>query len=246
MTNNSKPQLFLLHFAGGSCYSFEFLKNKSQNSFDFISLELPGRGKRFHERLLSNKKEAIQDYVKQIKALRNEQPYLIYGHSMGATLGLSVVKEMELLGDSPLTFIATGNAGPGVEKKTVIDDAGQKIKNYLLDDKSFKEVLQKLGGIPEDVLLNDELYFLFSPIIRSDFSILENEELMEIGLRINTPIYALMGTQEESASEISNWQKYTSSRFDADTLDGGHFFIYNYKEILIKLFNVLLIKKKFS
>ena len=92
-------QLFLLHFAGGNCYSYEFLIKKILRSalskIDCYALELPGRGKRLDEELIVDKNDAIVDYVSQIKKLRNGKPYIIYGHSMGATLGLSVVKKME-------------------------------------------------------------------------------------------------------------------------------------------------------
>ena len=76
-------QLFLLHFAGGSCYSFDFLKQHLDSRFEFIPLELPGRGRRTNENLLNNKEKAINDYLAQIKLIRNGEPYVIYGHSMG-------------------------------------------------------------------------------------------------------------------------------------------------------------------
>ncbi|HAP63992.1 MAG TPA: thioesterase, partial [Cytophagales bacterium] len=36
-----QPQLFLLHFAGGNCYSFQFLKNIVPQQISFLPLELP-------------------------------------------------------------------------------------------------------------------------------------------------------------------------------------------------------------
>ena len=55
-TKNLKPQLFLLHFAGGNKYSFNFLKKYLESAFELVSIELPGRGDRMSEKLITDKK----------------------------------------------------------------------------------------------------------------------------------------------------------------------------------------------
>ena len=177
--SQNKIQLFLLHFAGGSCYSFDFLRSYIHKDIDFIPLEIPGRGKRFKENVLKDKKGAVQDYVNQIKSLRNDQPYLIYGHSMGATLGLSVVNEMQKKGDFPLQLIVSGNPGPGIKELEV------KQQRYLMNDSDFKKELRKLGGVPEEVLESEELYEFFGPIMRADFEVLEKDDFSEKGIKID-------------------------------------------------------------
>ena len=228
MYSNQKIQIFLLHFAGGSCYSFDFLKNYIQNSFEYHALELPGRGKRNLERHLHKKTDAIDDYVSQIKRLRNSnQPYIIYGHSMGATLGLSVAKKMEEQLDPPHILIVSGNPGPGASYNDKV--------RHSLDDSEFKEELRSLGGVPEEILEDEDLYNYFSPIMRADFEILEKNKLSEVGLVINTPIYAVMGDQEETSKDIQNWELYTSGKFDYQVLPGNHFFIHNQVKTLAKI-----------
>jgi external thioesterase TEII len=228
MNNTMKYQLFLLHFAGGSTYSFDFIKKHINSDIEFIPLELPGRGKRCNEKLLKTKRETILDYFSQIKALRNDKPYIIYGHSMGATLGLSVVEKMENSNDAPSALIVSGNPGPGVYKE-------DKTIRYLLDDIEFKIVLKELGGIPDEVLDNDELYEFFSPIIRADFETLENDNFSEKGIVINTPLYAMMGDEEETSDRIENWKNFTNDDFQYKILKGNHFFIYEHTEELVKV-----------
>ncbi|AXT56532.1 MULTISPECIES: thioesterase II family protein [Aquimarina] len=227
MHKQSKPQLFLLHFAGGSCYSFDFLKNHLDSDFDFIPLELPGRGKRNKESFLLEKTATINDYFKQIIKRRNDMPYLIYGHSMGATLGLSVTKKMEEIGDAPNTLIVSGNAGPGMYKDAV--------NRYLMEDLKFKEELKKLGGVPNEILDNDELYDFFSPIMRADFEVLEKNRYSEEGLLLSTNISAIMGEEEENVSQIENWSTFTKGHFDYEILSGNHFFIHNHETKLSQL-----------
>ncbi|WP_426094749.1 thioesterase II family protein [Flavobacterium sp. DSR2-3-3] len=229
-----KNQLFLLHFAGGSSFSFDFLRKKLDYNFTSIALELPGRGKRMDEKLIRSKEEAIDDYCDQIVKLRNGAPFVIYGHSMGATLGLSVVSRLEKMGHFPEQLIVSGNAGPGIKKK-------KNFMRYLLSDPEFKEELRELGGIPEEVLKDDELYDFFAPIIRADFECLEKDSFSEKGIIINTPIYAMMGTGEETCHEIKNWSKFTDSDFKYCVLNGNHFFIYHHPEEIARV-----LKKSFS
>lgn len=214
-----------MHFAGGNSYSYNFLKESLSNSFEFIPLELPGRGKRFQEELLTTKDEAVNDYVHQIQMHRNNQPFIIFGHSMGATLGLSVTKKLEEINDSPECLIVSGNSGPQKrdEEATV---------RYTLNDKDFKEELRDLGGVPEEILTNEELYEFFSPIIRSDFEILEKDVFSEKGVIIKTPIVAIMGYEEDTSDEIENWRKFTSGTFTFQRMTGNHFFIYNHVDTI--------------
>jgi external thioesterase TEII len=228
-------QLFLLHFAGGNCYSFDFLKRNINNrNAEVHSLELPGRGKRIDERLIVDKNEAIRDYIAQIKKLRNREPYIIYGHSMGATLGISVVDQMGKDNDPPVKFVVSGNAGPGTEEK---DEARVGIKWYLLPDEDFKVVLKELGGIPGEVIENKELFDFFAPIIRADFEILEKDQEFEQNVKIDTPIYAIMGDNEKLIEYIDNWKDYTTAHFKSRLLPGNHFFIYDHPG---ELANILL------
>lgn len=235
MNQIARIQLFLLHFAGGSRYGFDFLKSYISRDFEFIPLELPGRGARFNEPLLSTKSEVVEDYLKQIRRLRNRKPYLIYGHSMGGMLGLSVVKGMELVQDPPLALIVTGNAGPGVRHFTPEASEAEPRKRYLMNDDDFKKELRVLGGIPEEILQNDELYNLFSPIIRADFSISEKYNSYEMGMSVATPIFAIMGDEEDTADRITNWANFTTAEFKYQTMPGNHFFIHDHPEQLANI-----------
>lgn len=220
------PQLFLLHFAGGSVYSFDFFKKHLNSNIEFIALELPGRGKRYNEILLKTLDESIEDYFNQIKNLRNGNPFIIYGHSMGASLGLFLTSKFEAINDSPNHLIVSGNAGPGIKKEEEI------VCYHKLDDIQFKEKLKKLGGIPEEVFDTDELYNHFAPIIRSDFECLDSLNNIESNIQINTDIYAIMGDDEETSSKIDNWKRFTKGAFQNKIVSGNHFFIYDHpKEI---------------
>ena len=225
--SGKRLQLFLLPFAGGSCFSFDFLKKQIGEPIEFIALELPGRGKRIREALLKSKAETLADYVRQVKARRNGQPYVIYGHSMGATLGLSVTNALEKLGDPPLQLIVSGSPGPGLRDE---DE-----KRYLLSDEDFKEEIRSLGGAPEEVLENEELFEFFSPILRADFEVFESDDAFEEGILLQLPVCALMGSEESKHTEIENWKRFTTKKLTTHVLSGSHFFINDHPEKLAEV-----------
>lgn len=221
-----KPQIFLLHFAGGNCYSFGFLKERLSADFEVFSLELPGRGQRIREPLIKSYQEAVSDYTEQIKSLRNNKPYIIYGHSMGALTGWGVVAQMERSNDLPETLIVTGNAGPGI---------GMHKHRYLLSNNELKEYLKELGGMSGEVLDNKELFDFVAPVIRTDFEILEKNLNLSSLPPIKTSMKAIMGDLENHVDQISNWKKYTLGEFSYEVLSGGHFFIYDRSKELTEL-----------
>jgi surfactin synthase thioesterase subunit len=230
---NTRKQLYLLHFAGGSCCSFDFLKPVVGSGFEWHPLELPGRGRRYEEKLLRRKSETVADYVRQIKALRNDQPYLIFGHSMGAVLGLSVARQLEEAGDPPCHLVVSGSPGPGLGE--VYGEAGNEKELYRLSDPDLKETLRRMGGIPEEVLVNEELFAFFSPIIRADFEVLQSDHYSERGLVTDCPIYALMGTEEHHPDKIENWARFTAAECRHEVLRGNHFFIYDHARHLANI-----------
>lgn len=221
-------QLFLLHFAGGSHRSYDFLKNLFPTDIEFLPLELPGRGKRADEKLIQTMSTAVDDYFEQIKALRKKGPYLIYGHSMGAFLSFKVAERMISHGDSPKSLVLTGHPGPG--------RFFTGPKKHLLNDSDFKIHLKNLGGIPDEVLYEKELFDFFNPIIRADYKIFEDYiYCTDTDSKLNIPIVALMGDHEEFSKYIQNWQKFTSNKFAYSLLPGNHFFIHSHPEKIANL-----------
>lgn len=229
-------QLFLLPFAGGNRYSYDFLlRQMDTNLIDSHPLELPGRGGRIDEKLIFNLEEAIADYLQQIQDRRTNDPYLIFGHSMGAVLGFQIVMKLEAEGDVPMVFIASGNSGPRLRPP---EGHGEKLGT--LTDEQLKAKLRKLGGISEKILGQPEIFDFFKTAIKADFAILDEEIFYENQIpKIQAPIHAMMGREEEKVALIGNWQYFTSAEFTYNIMDGNHFFIHHHPQEIISVFMAL-------
>jgi external thioesterase TEII len=221
-----ETQLYLLHFAGGNLYSFQFLRPFTPIGYSFCPIELPGRGRRINAPLLFSERDATADLVNQIRAMRNSKPYVIFGHSMGASLAIRVAKLMEAINDAPMRLVLAGNAGPGTSDKK---------ERSTMNDSELKDELLTLGGVANEVLTNDELFDYFAPIIRADFSLLENAEELSEDFRVGIPITAIMGDAEDTADKIENWGRFTSKEFTFQLLKGNHFFIHDHPSKMMEI-----------
>jgi external thioesterase TEII len=224
------PKLFLLHFAGGNCYSYRFLM-PMLGGFDVITPELPGRGKRTNEALIHDFGKAAEDLYGQISASLDGDRFFIYGHSMGAYLALRVANLLEIAGNGPTGIVVSGNAGPGMVRK-------DKKFRHLMEKKELTGELRQMRGIPEELLSNDEVFSFFEPVLRADFEIAEKHGL-DGEPAIKAPLYAIMGSQEENASEISNWSRFTTGNFYSEVLEGDHFFIHRHPQRIAGIINML-------
>jgi surfactin synthase thioesterase subunit len=212
-----KPQLFLLHFAGGNYYSFQSIVPLLRD-FEVIPLELPGRGKRISEPLLKDYALAAQDFYDQIINKLTTASFLIYGHSMGAYLGLTVANMLEKIGRPPAYLFVSGNPGPGITDSK---------NRYLLEYDEFVNELREMGGVPEEIIENKDLFDFFEPILRADFEIVEKYPLSTTHVT-SAPLYAMMGSRENKVEEITNWGRFTRGSFNHEVLEGDHFFIFKH------------------
>ncbi len=56
---------------------------------------------------------------------------------------------------------------------------------YLLPDEKFIKEIIEVGGTPQEVVDNEELLQLFTPIFRNDFKILENYNYEKKKIRLS-------------------------------------------------------------
>lgn len=215
----SKPQLFMLHFAGGNGDSFNFM-NPYLGEFKIETIELPGRGASSDEMLIKDFATAANYVYTQIKKRITSRHFLVYGHSMGASLAFKATRMLEEDNITPLCLIVSGNAGPKIKENK---------KRYLLEDQEFIVEVKKLGGLPTAFLESQELLDYFIPILKADFEISEENNLGSESI-IKTPIYCVMGDVEKHVEDITNWSQYTTSLFNYEILTGNHFFIFDNAE----------------
>jgi surfactin synthase thioesterase subunit len=221
MADRPRGTLFCLPFAGGSSYSYRDLQRHADD-VRFVVLELPGRGRRFSEPLLTTLLDMSDDLFQQIRD-RLDGAYAVYGHSLGAGIGYLLIKRI-IREQCPLPqrFFVSGREAPSLPVK-------QKGR-HLLPRAQFIEVLKRFEGTVPEVLENQEMMDLFEPVLRADFQALDTYAY-EKTEPFDVPITVMRGSEESvSRDDVLKWQDETIRKIDFLEFSGGHFFIFSHAE----------------
>jgi len=211
--------LFCIPFAGGSSYSYKGLSDRLHTLVSVDTLELPGRGLRFSESLLSDSRAMTDDLYNQIKTGLHE-PYALYGHSLGALLAFLLARQLvDKRQQKPLYLFLSGCEAPSVLPRQ---------KRHLLPKNEFRDVIRRFGGCSPEVLDNEELMEIFEPVLREDFKAYETY-VHDAGSKLDVPIALMTGDEEElERDDLMRWQAETTSKISIETFPGDHFFIYRH------------------
>lgn len=210
--------LFLLHHAGGSKYAYQLFTGLFPPGIKVTLLELPGRGARMKEPLVDDIHLLVEDIYRMISPAL-DAPHVFMGHSMGSVLAYLLTQKSILENRRlPARLFLSGRTGPCYFEDRVL-------RRSSLPRKEFTAVLRDLGGVPTEVLDDDQAMDFFEPVIRSDFKALETY-CYTPAPPVDIPVTVLLGKEDHSAhKEGIPWQDITTWPVDIRYFDGGHFFL---------------------
>ncbi len=207
----AQTHLFLFPYAGGSVATFGRWTPELPDTIETWIAQYPGRGFRYNE-------PSVKDFGIMLDALHEatqpltDKPYAFFGHSMGALFAFELARKLR-----PQILFVSGCGAPH------IPDPNPPIHN--LPDDEFIKSMQKLNGIPDEVLNNPELMQLVLPSLRADFEVLENYQYAS-NERLACPIIAFGGLEDSHVSRehLEGWAMHTDD-FKSQYFSGDHFFI---------------------
>lgn len=237
---NNHIRLFALAYAGGNAYIYNSWKKSLQPQIEVVPVELPGHGRRIAEPLISDPQAVVHDLWEQIKPLFNDQrPFAFFGHSMGSTLAFEMIhKVYRETGRYPVTGIFSGRVAPHI--------ASQKEWSQL-PDQAFLNKVVTLGGIPDAILEHQELLDMVIPVLRADFSLVEQYQYDQQYEVFPFPITILSGKQDQmTTTDIEAWSEHSSLPTTFKSYDGGHFFINTCAEQVLADIRMILLQHERS
>ncbi len=213
-----KLRLFCFAYAGGSALIFRSWQAVLGPKIEVCAIQLPGRGTRMMEPLYNDMQELVPVIAKVI-ASQNNMPFAFFGHSLGALLSFEVARYCQLQHlPQPVHLIASGSSAP--QNRT-------RSKNlHLMSNEELIKELGKFNGTPPEVLAHGALMELACPIIRADFSLVENWQYRPMPL-LSLPLTVFAGWEDDRVNEdqVNDWKKETTGAFNVKWFEGGHFFI---------------------
>ncbi|MCO7224352.1 thioesterase domain-containing protein [Pleionea sp. CnH1-48] len=230
--------LFAVPYAGGSADAiYTKWKKELGEEIQLIPLEYAGHGVRMSEKRHDRIEETVADMLLQISPVAREEPYAIYGHSMGCVVVYELLKAIAELGlPAPKEVFLSGRNPPHREYKTSL---------HTLPEDEFLDEIKQIGGTPQDFFEIKELRNMFLPILRNDYKLVE-EYKFQSPQHLTHANLSFFYSDKDSMVELSSayeWQDYTYGHFTLHRYRGGHFFIHDfYSDMCQKIRNKLVVE----
>lgn len=186
---------------------------------EVCALQLPGRGHRLSEPPVATIRALVEAIVSAM-APQLDRPFAFFGHSMGAVLAFEVARALRLKGlPQPSRLIVSGRRGPHTPEPS-------PPLRHLSDAEFVAEINRRYGGIPAEILENDDVLALLLPCLRADIAALETHR-PEPEPPLPCPISAFGGSDDPQTprAQLDAWGAETTGGFEVRIFPGGHFYL---------------------
>lgn len=213
-------RIFCFHHAGGNGNIFLPWNRWLPAGIDVVGVQLPGRGLRRHEPLMTSSDEVLQALGNAFVSEMDGCPFAFFGHSMGAWLSFELARWLARRGmQGPRQLIVAGRGAPQLALRMApVDD---------LPDAQMIGALRSFDGIDNVLASQPELIKLFLPVIRSDL-LMHRTHRYRDEPPLACPIRAIVSDSDPlcDAQDVRAWSSQTAGTFEFRLYEGGHFFFH--------------------
>lgn len=224
-----QPALLLaVPFAGGNEHVYRPWLPLLPSWLEMQTVQLPGRGRRFHQRNDLSIVQMAAAIAADLPALITDRPWVLYGHSMGARIAFEMLHLLPVA-LQPAAVVLSGARAPFLPPTT--RDVANK------DRAAFIQLLREMNGTPAEILQNDELLDLFLPMLQRDFAHVEQYRSASDRTPLAGPPCWIFGGDQDpdiSAADLQAWQQCFANPTAVQLCRGDHFFIFEHAPALLK------------
>ena len=227
---NPKAQLrlFCFHHAGGSTTLFHSWKDRLPDHIELWVVRLPGRGDRAEESPVKRIAPIVQEVSEALVPFLNE-PFTLYGHSMGAAIAFETARLVRRRhGAQPTRLLVSSCQAP--------QRLYFALPTYDLPEAEFIEELRRLKTTPQPLFDDPRLLMMMLPMIRADVELLQTYEYLA-DAPLDCPITVFGGLQDQvvALAGLMGWRKQTTAQATLHLLSGDHFFINSHRQPFLEL-----------
>lgn len=227
-------RLLCFAHAGGGASFFSRWGSLLGDDIEVCRVALPGREARRQEPTYTKMADLIDPLFEALKPFMDE-PFAMFGHSMGAAVAYEIARKCEANGLSQLRHVVvSGRRAPHLPAR--------RRAFYDLPKEQFLNVLHSLSGTPDSVMADEGLLEVFLPSLRADFELIETYLPLPGGI-LKTALTAYCGTHDPEVdySELSAWRHTTCGAFKSRVFSGNHFYLQPLPEELAHALRQLLL-----
>ncbi len=219
-------RLICLPHAGGASTYFFPVSRALAPDVEVLALQYPGRQDRRHEPCVDDLR-ALADMIVPEIVKSFDRPTLLFGHSMGATLGFEIALRLAERGISPHTLLVSGRRAPSTFRDERV---------HLYSDAEFIADLKGLSGTDPQMFEDDQVVNMILPALRSDYRAAETYRYQP-SPKLECPIVALIGDSDPQVTvdEARAWAEHTNARFSLGVYPGGHFYLNEHAGSVLQL-----------
>ncbi|WP_026414927.1 thioesterase II family protein [Actinomadura oligospora] len=219
-------RMFCFPHAGGSAVFYRDWAEAVGPAIEVHAVQYPGRSDRIGEALIPDARRLARLVAGAI-AQHADRPAILFGHSMGSVVAYETARLMRERGMRIAHFFASGARAP--------HDWGERRRISAMDDDAVVAELVALGGTDVAAMQDPELRELVLPYVRNDFAVVESYR-PDDGPRLDVPVTAIVGDKDKDVSveQAAQWRGSTSGDFALKVLPGGHFYLQEQRDAVVR------------
>ncbi|WKX74005.1 thioesterase II family protein [Streptomyces sp. XD-27] len=203
----------VLPHSGGGPNRYLRLVDGLPQDIEILGLTLPGRERRLAEPVGAT----LDDVLASLATLpRLDVPTVVFGHSLGAVLGLHVARA---LGEHCVGLIASG--------QVLREPDGCSPED--VEDESILRTLDLGGDLPREVFEDAAWRATLVGNMRADLRLDAEASRRGMGVRIEAPVTVLCGREDRliDVDALGAWGRHSSAPCRVHLFPGGHFGLFD-------------------
>jgi surfactin synthase thioesterase subunit len=223
----ARVRLLCIPYAGAGIVSFRPWAKLLPPHVEAFAVQLPGRENRIADTPFTDwgaMRHALIDAVSALPAF----PTVIFGHSLGAVIGLDLARYLQQSSPSSLVHLfVSGHPWPG----GLTHHAGNTSD---LDDSELLQLLNQRYGSLDTSLSHPEIREVVMRALRADLQLLNSYRYSALA-PLTCPLTAFMGCNDPATTieNVEAWRQESTGLFRAVSLKGNHFFIESQRTELV-------------